>query len=289
MLQPDRPGVGDQRPEQSLALRQVADLAHGRVVHADVDELFESAVGADDAQRAVPSAGDHAAGFDDVAQHRFQGEIAGDGLDRPQQRAQSALRAPHAFGAVDQLVDELVQLELRYIRKVQLRTLFGGHTAQDMPPCAGYSGSGLFGENVDDGAALRRGSQRRPADPQQHVRVARHAELAAQLGPRGRHLGDLSQRAGDEPVPGDLEQDPLERLAGAQPVARFVTRRCRSGRGIGCATTPFASGSQPIPRVSKSRIGTSSSAPPSTCGTASACTPSRRRGSSLVQARSSAR
>ena len=48
-------------------------------------------------------------------------------------------------------------------------------------------------------------------------------------------------------------------------------------------------GNQPIPRVSKSRIGKSSSAPASTCGTAKAGTPSLRRGSSPVQARNSAR
>ena len=72
---------------------------------------------ADHPERAVSRAGELAGGLDDVAQHRFQGQVAGDGLDGMQQSAQPALGALDALCAVDELIDQLVELEFRDVRE----------------------------------------------------------------------------------------------------------------------------------------------------------------------------
>ena len=79
--------IGDDRAEQSVAFGQVADAGCGVVVDTDVDELFEAAVVAYDAQRAVLRSSEFAGGFDDVAQYLFEGKVAVHCLDGTQQPA----------------------------------------------------------------------------------------------------------------------------------------------------------------------------------------------------------
>ena len=89
VLEPDRPGVLDQRPEQALALGEATDRVDRRVVHADVDELLEAgAVGRDHAQGAVRRVDELARGLDDPAQHGLEVEDADDGALGAQQFAQ---------------------------------------------------------------------------------------------------------------------------------------------------------------------------------------------------------
>ena len=73
VAQTDGAGVVDERAEESLAFRQVPDLLDGVRVHADVDELLQpTAVGADDAQRAVGGVDQLAGRLDDASQDGAQ-------------------------------------------------------------------------------------------------------------------------------------------------------------------------------------------------------------------------
>jgi len=91
----------------------------GVVVDPDVDELLEPAVVADHAQRAVLRVRQVAGGFDHVAQDGFEGQLAGHRLDGSQQRPQSPLGPLHALGPLHELVDQLVELQLRDVGKAE--------------------------------------------------------------------------------------------------------------------------------------------------------------------------
>ena len=66
VVDPDRLLLLDDQPEQTEPLRQVPDRTDGVVVHADVDELLEDTVRADDAQRAVVGTHQLQGGLDDA-------------------------------------------------------------------------------------------------------------------------------------------------------------------------------------------------------------------------------
>ena len=94
------------------------DDRDGRVVEADVDELLQAAAGRiDDAQGAVARFRQFAGGLHDQPQQLRQREVADDALVGPQQPAQSPLGRDDVLGAVDELGEELIEFELRHVRK----------------------------------------------------------------------------------------------------------------------------------------------------------------------------
>ena len=89
------------------------------LVDADVNELVKMVIASDHAERSISRSDQLAGGFHNAAQHALQRKITAHRLDRAQQLAESALRALDPVGAFDQLVDQLVELELWQVRKVQ--------------------------------------------------------------------------------------------------------------------------------------------------------------------------
>ena len=115
----------------------------GGFVEADVDELFQAAAGrVDDAQGTVARVREFAGGLHDQPQQLRQGKVADDALVGPQQPAQSPLGRDDVLGAVDELGEELIEFQLRCVRKpghgrvVSLRSgLLAcalGHTCQSL-------------------------------------------------------------------------------------------------------------------------------------------------------------
>ena len=112
LVQPDRDRVLDQGTEDTLALRQVADLVDHRLVDADVDELLQAvAVGAQHTQRAVLGVEQLAGRLDDTAEHHLEGKVADDALVRLEQAAHTVLGGAHVMGTVDELRQQLIEFQ----------------------------------------------------------------------------------------------------------------------------------------------------------------------------------
>ena len=87
------------------------------MAHADVDELLQVAVRADDAQCAVPGVRQLPGTFHDVAQHHGQAQLLDHRGVRPQESAQATLRRQHIVRPIGQLVDQPLQRQPRHIGK----------------------------------------------------------------------------------------------------------------------------------------------------------------------------
>jgi hypothetical protein len=129
--QPDRVRVVDERAQQPLAFREVADDVDRVGRHPAVDELGQPAAGRDHTECRVAGTHQLAGGFDDPAQHRRQVEAADDQLVGPQQPPQPALRRDDLLRAGHQLRQELVELEPRHVGKRQRLVVVG---------CSGHGG-----------------------------------------------------------------------------------------------------------------------------------------------------
>jgi hypothetical protein len=75
-----------------VPLRQVPDARDVLVGDPHLDELLQAALRSHHPEGAVPGADQFDGGFDDGAQHRAEVELFDDGLVRPEEAAQPALR-----------------------------------------------------------------------------------------------------------------------------------------------------------------------------------------------------
>ena len=97
----DRRGIRDHRAEQPLAGGQVTDVLGGDRVDPDVDEALEaSAVGSDDAERAVAGVDQPHRRLDDATQHDFEIQTLDDRGVRAQQVSEPPLRERRVVGSL---------------------------------------------------------------------------------------------------------------------------------------------------------------------------------------------
>jgi hypothetical protein len=69
VLEADGSGIVDESPEESVTFRKMTYLTSEFWRHPDVDELLQTAVRGDDAERTVFRSDEHYRGFDDRSQH----------------------------------------------------------------------------------------------------------------------------------------------------------------------------------------------------------------------------
>ena len=91
-----------------------------------MDELFKLSVTAKHAERRVPGTHKVPGRGYDLPQHHWQAEFPGYQSIGAQQSAQPPLSGQHVIRAVYQLEQQLIQLQLRYVRKTQPASRFGG-------------------------------------------------------------------------------------------------------------------------------------------------------------------
>ena len=65
-------------PSNTASLGELADCLGCLLVHADMQELFEQAISADDSQCGVPGVRDISRGADNAVQHSWQGQLLND-------------------------------------------------------------------------------------------------------------------------------------------------------------------------------------------------------------------
>ena len=114
--QADGHRVSDQGPEQSPALRQLADRRDGLAIHADVDELLERPVTADDSEGRVLGPGELAGRLDNPAQDGLQGQLCDDRAVGPQQSTEPVLDPDHLGRALHQLLQQPLDRSARRSR-----------------------------------------------------------------------------------------------------------------------------------------------------------------------------
>jgi len=96
VVEPERPGVGDERSEDAAAVRRIADRRLRLLVDAGHDEPFEgTAARVDHAQRGVAGPGQLRSAFDDLLEDCVQGQLRGERDARVDDRSQ-----PLHFGHV---------------------------------------------------------------------------------------------------------------------------------------------------------------------------------------------
>ena len=89
VVQPQRPRLADQHPEDAAPARQVADLRAQVVVDAVGDELLQlDPVRVDHAERGIASAGQLGRGLHEPVEQRVERQLRGDGESRREQRTQ---------------------------------------------------------------------------------------------------------------------------------------------------------------------------------------------------------
>lgn len=118
-LQADRVRILDERTQHSLAFGQMADPLDEVGGHADVDELLEPAVRADDPEGSVTRTDEVTGSLDDVAEDHWEFEVSSNRPVGPQEAPQPSLRTRHVAGAGDQLDQQLVQRQLRNVRECE--------------------------------------------------------------------------------------------------------------------------------------------------------------------------
>jgi hypothetical protein len=77
--QPQRTRVGDELPQQALALGEMAHLRARRLVDADVEEPGQAAVRAEHTERPVPGLNQVDGGFDQASQGGVELQTGADG------------------------------------------------------------------------------------------------------------------------------------------------------------------------------------------------------------------
>src|SRR6476646_6388883 len=295
---PNRPGIVDQGAEEAFTLRQMPDPRHGPLVQPDVHELSQSTVWSKYPKRSVPRSHQLAPSLHDAPQHGRQGQVSGDRPVGGEQAPQPALSGQHLLGPNDDLGQQLIQLQARRIREHEptrivgalVRFSFTRHRHRPYPPS-------LWGRTFAQTlSAIMSTRRRRRVGVVADARPTRSRTWGYMVNAsswRSRafvRATSITWVNGLATYPWRVSSrstrssaSPLRNQASGSSAAD--PRSSRHWRIDDCV----AVGNQPIPRVSKSRIGISSPEPASVCGTAAAGTPSRRRASSVVQARSSAR
>ena len=111
--------IVDQRPEQTLPLRQVPDPGDVLIGHADVDELGQMPVGGDHPERGVPSADSSRAAS--TIRRSTTGRARSEPIiwlarNSPRNRPWGV---DHLLGSRHQLLEQLIQGQSRHIRETQ--------------------------------------------------------------------------------------------------------------------------------------------------------------------------
>ncbi len=129
---PHRPRIIDEQTQNATTGRQIAD----RVALGDRetvgDELDESTVRSDHAERTVTGTGQRARRSHDPVQRAAQVEIAADADDRLQQRRQPLPAGHDLADPVQQLLQQLIEADPRQRRDVELRWRPGGAVASGL-------------------------------------------------------------------------------------------------------------------------------------------------------------
>ncbi len=149
-------------------------------VSGSVHELLQAAGGVDDPERTVAGVGQFARRVHDPVQQDRQRDIAGESLVGAQQSAESALGRQHVLGTFDELLEQLIQLELRAARQsgsedALCRTVLTLIARRHIPYLIGAHcatvGSVHNIEDLNQAATPGGGCRRRPTDVQQDMRV----------------------------------------------------------------------------------------------------------------------
>jgi hypothetical protein len=123
--QSDRSRILDQRPQQSLALREVPDPLDCPRGHAHVHELGQSTRRRDHSQRRIARTHQLARRLHDPPEQHRQRQIPDHHLASPQQTPQPPLRGHHLLRPLHQLPQQLVQLQAGQIGEGQRNRLIG--------------------------------------------------------------------------------------------------------------------------------------------------------------------
>jgi hypothetical protein len=115
----DRDRIADQEAEDSLTRERRTDASDELIVRADVHELFEFPIPAEDAERRVPGTQKVPGRPYDLAQHDWEAQLAGHQSIGAQQPAQPSLTGQHVISAVHELHEQLIQFEPGHVRETQ--------------------------------------------------------------------------------------------------------------------------------------------------------------------------
>ena len=118
---PHRSRIVDEQAQNATTGRQIADRVAFGDREAVGDELDESPVRSDHAERTVAGTGQRAGRGDDPVQGAAQVEVAADADDRLQQRRQPLPAGHDLADAVQQLLEQLIEADPRQRRDVELR------------------------------------------------------------------------------------------------------------------------------------------------------------------------
>ena len=162
IVEPDRVRLVDDRAEESVAARQLADL--GRILRRepDMDELLQPPVGADDTERAVAGIHQIEPGLDDASEHLREFEPLDHEAVRRDQAAKTPLGGEHPLRLFDELADRELQLGARAIGEDD--RLGTGH---DAPLHSGVTSvvAALSADSVTFTPPISSASARRRGDP----------------------------------------------------------------------------------------------------------------------------
>lgn len=111
--QPQCVRLADQQPQDALAFRSVPKIGDGLLVHADRDELLESALLAEHTQRPVLGVDQVGRRLHDLPQHDTQVEVAANGQDRLQQRMHPVPGGANPPDLRLQIFQQFVKVHLR--------------------------------------------------------------------------------------------------------------------------------------------------------------------------------
>jgi hypothetical protein len=109
IVQADGARLVDEKAQDSLSERRVADALTFLRAHPGVNEVLQSSIGSDHADRSVAGPYEVAGGADEVLEYLGQGQAARDRDDRLQQSVDPALVLHELVGTVDQLAEQRVQ------------------------------------------------------------------------------------------------------------------------------------------------------------------------------------
>src|SRR5215218_2161657 len=93
-------------PSNTASLGELADCLGCLLVHADMQELFEQAISADDSQCGVPGVRDISRGADNAVQYSRQGQLLNDRTVGGQQSTEPFLSCHDQRGLLDELAHQ---------------------------------------------------------------------------------------------------------------------------------------------------------------------------------------